>query len=150
MTPDEIRQIADQLAASHEDKPPRLQASELNPPDTIRLSGNRSGLIALARALLLAAASPASTFEEREVVQVEEEDIWVLDRPNDVAIGYIEHRDVVPPSPEELKRARDAAWRNDRGCLLGCAAIGFVLLFLMVSGIILWVGIFLGNPRFMP
>lgn len=150
MTPEEIRQIADQLAASHEDKPPRLQASEFNPPDLIGLSGNRSGLIALARALLLAAAGPVSASDHRELVQMEEEDVWVLDRPNDVAITYIEHRDVVPPSPEELERESDAAWRNDRGWLLGCAVIGFMLLFLMVSGVILWVGIFLGNPRFMP
>lgn len=141
-----IARVLEELERLPIEEPPRSQIETGSPADYLFITANRSGLLSWSRAFLRAALqAPAEHKVDRSPERLDFDHDQVIADKRGFALGFIEHASVVPLSPEVLTRRRRAAWRNDRYLLVGCALIGFFVMFLIVSGVMLWFGLIFGR-----
>lgn len=144
MDDDSLRRIIAEIDELPRDGEPRSHAWIEKPTNYVGLMANKAGLVSLARAFLLAAVSPDAG---PRLTSIDEPHLQVMKSKDDVAIGWIQQADVVPIPQEDIEARQREAWRNDRFFLLGCSLIGFVVLFLVISGLGLWIGIISGSIK---
>lgn len=152
-----LRQLIEDIDALSIEGEPRSHTFPMpnfgKPADPDRymfVTANQAGLVQLARIFLVAADSPTDTEAGARATTVDEPLIQVLDDPGDMAIGWVQRVEIVPVSDEVHARRRNEEWKRDRFALLGCAFVGLFLVFLMMSGVLLWGAIFTGNSDWLP
>lgn len=147
-----LQQLIDGIDALPVDEAPRAHTFGVKPDPRryLYVTANQAGLIQLARTCLVAAISPIELENGARPITVDEPLDQALDGPDDAFIGWIHRTDVVPISDEIQARRRAKAWRSDRLALLGCGLVGSLLMFLLVSGVLLWGAIITGKADWLP
>ena len=64
----------------------------------------------------------------------------------DYVFGAAQQIDEFPENPDIIADRKRRDWRNDRGALIGCGVVGFIILSLLLSGIAFWWHLFTGIP----
>ena len=138
----ELRQIADALDVAADEPAPKPQISQTN--SLLWVTVNRTACLRFGAAFIRAATEPIIEGDCRaKPISIDHEQ--VCESETDSTIGAIQRIDKLPDSPDSRAWQKPGARRNDRVALLGCAVVGFVVMFLTVSGIAMWWGIFTGK-----
>lgn len=142
----QIQKLIDEIDQHHQVGEPRMQIFQGKPLGFIFLMANRDGLIRLARLFLVAAMSPIDPATGAWPVEVDVEGV-VVDEKSDLILGSIELTSTVPISDAVLAERRKEAWNEDGCFVIGLWTVGLGLLFLLVSGLVFWIGLLTGDWR---
>lgn len=146
MSHEVIASVLEELESLPIEEPPRSQIVTGSPADHLFIAANRDGLLSWSRAFLRAALhEPVEHSVDRKPERLDFDHDQVMGDKRAFALGFIEHASVVPLSREFLQQRQRVAWRTDRFALLGCALIGFFVMFLIISGVMLWFGLIFGR-----
>jgi hypothetical protein len=151
MDDDKLRMILAELNDQLTGGEARSQITIAKPACYVCLTANKHGLVSFARTFLTAALLPESDHDSASnlsTTQLDQSHVQIARSDEELALGWIEHAHEVPMSEENIAAVRRQAWRNDRFFLLGCGLIGFVMMFLMTTGIATWIAII--NGRLVP
>jgi hypothetical protein len=151
MDDDKLRMILAELNDQLTGGEARSQITIAKPACYVCLTANKHGLVSFARTFLTAALLPESDYDSASnlsTTQLDQSHVQIARSDEELALGWIEHAHEVPMSEENIAAVRRQAWRNDRFVLLGCGLIGFVMMFLMTTGIVTWIAIINGGFEF--
>jgi hypothetical protein len=143
MDDEEILDIASNLESASDAATAQSQLFAGKPG--LWLHGNRDALIRMAAAFLRAAASPIPDNEccgEPSILQHRQ----ICNAKSDYGLTGVQRINEFPENPDVIAARRRRAWHNDRFFFLGCAVVGFAILFLLVSGIMFWWHLFTAAP----
>lgn len=135
MDDDELLDIASRLESATDNDAARSQLSAGKP--WLWLTGNRAALLRFAAAFVRAAAAPIPDDDCRAEPTILKHR-QINDAKTDYTLGAAQRIDEFPENPDVIADRKRSAWQNDRGALLGCGIVGFLLLSLLLSGIAFW------------
>lgn len=135
MDDDELLDIASKLSSASDASKAQSQLSPGKP--WLWLTGNRDALLQFAAAFVRAAASTIPKDGCRADPQIIDHR-QISDGKTDYILGAAQRIDEFPESADIFADKKRREWHKDRLGLLGCALVGFVILFLLLSGIAFW------------
>ena len=142
MDDEQLKELASQLESCTNLDVAESKLSEGKP--CMWLTGNRDALLHIASQLIRAAAEPILDDECRaELVQLLQNQI--TESATDHVLGMVQRIDTFPENPNVIAQRKRSALRNDRGCLIGCAVVGFIVLSVIGAGILYWWEILTGE-----
>ena len=145
MDDESLRRIIAELDDCPDDTEPRSRIVAGKPDPFLFLAANKSGLISLSRTCLIAALSPQQSSQANvNVTRVPETHVQIWESRGDFLLGWIERSETIPIPKEVEAERRQMSWQKDRLTLLGCAIIGFIVLFLLISGVLFWGAVLTG------
>lgn len=143
MDDDELLDIASKLESASDNDAAHSRLSAGKP--WLWLTGNRDALLRFAAAFIRAAAAPIPDDECRAEPTILEHR-QINDAKTDYTLGAAQRIDEFPENPEVIAERKRGAWRNDRGALLGCGIVGFILFSILISAITFWWHVITGTP----
>jgi len=143
MDDDELLDIASKLESVSDNDAAQSQLSTGKP--WLWLTGNRDALFRFAAAFVRAAAAPIPDDECRAEPTILEHR-QINNNKTDYTLGAAQRIDEFPENPDVIAERKRNAWRNDRGALLGCGVVGFILLSILISAIAYWWHVITGTP----
>jgi hypothetical protein len=143
MDDDELLDIASKLESASDNDAAHSQLSTGKP--WLWLTGNRDALLRFAVAFIRAAAAPISDDDCRAEPTILEHR-QINDAKTDYILGAAQRIDEFPENPDVIANRKRSAWQNDRGALLGCGIVGFIVLSILLSGIAFWWHVITGTP----
>lgn len=144
MNLEKIQRLIDEIDALPPSAEARAQITRIKPEGYLLVTANQSGLIQFARAFLKAALEPIQSGHLPFDAPLE---MQVLNSSNDCKIGLIEHAEIVPIPDAVIAQRRRSVWWKDGFWHLGCATMGFLILFILISGILFWIAVFADLAR---
>ncbi len=142
MNNDQLRDFLSKLESSTDYDAAESQLSEGEPE--LFLTGNRDALLLFAAAFLRAATAPIPNGECRAAPALLEHH-QIIDSEADHILRAVQLIDQLPEDPEIIAIRKRNAWRADRFCLLGCATISFISIFVIMGSAMLWWDFFTGD-----